>query len=144
MTDEEIIKALECLIGEPKLCRECPYDGTEHYPFCREHCAKDALDLIKRQQAEIERYKKLEEQGRLIELPCKDGAMVYWITTHGILERYVAITEPIHSKIVELRPLGIDDEVYPYDVPTFFNQFGKVVFLTKEEAEAKLKEMKGE
>lgn len=95
------------------------------------------------QQAEIERYKDLEEQGRLIELPCKDGATVYWITTHGILERYTAITEPIHSKIVELRPLGLDGEVYPYNIPTFFNAFGESVFLTKAEAEAKLKELVG-
>ena len=83
-----------------------------------------------------------KNEGRLIELPCKDGATVYWITTHGILERYAAITEPIHSKIVELRPLGPDDEVYPYNVPTFFKEFGKTVFLTKAEAEAKLAELK--
>lgn len=60
-TDEEVMRALECLTGEPKLCRGCPYDGTEHYPFCREHCAKDALDLINRQRAEIERLKKDNE-----------------------------------------------------------------------------------
>ena len=69
MTDNEIIKALECLTGEPKLCKGCPYDGTEHYPFCREHCAKDALDLINRQKAEIEMFQAglVEIQKGLVE-----------------------------------------------------------------------------
>lgn len=144
MTDNEIIKALEHC-GIETSCEGCPYFDEFHMAdsTCLDDIAKDAFDLIKRQQAEIERYKELEEQGRLIELPCKDGATVYWITTHGILERYTAITEPIHSKIVELRPLGLDGEVYPYNIPTFFNAFGESVFLTKEEAEAKLKEMVG-
>lgn len=57
MTDNEIIKALECLTGEPKLCKDCPYNNTERYPFCREGCAKDALDLIQRQQERIKRLK---------------------------------------------------------------------------------------
>ena len=60
MTDNEIIKALECLTGFQKLCKDCPYSGTDHYPFCREHCAKDALALINRQQAEIEMLKGWE------------------------------------------------------------------------------------
>ena len=54
LTDNEIKNALECLTGEPKLCKGCHYNNTERYPFCRENCAKDALDLINRQQAEIE------------------------------------------------------------------------------------------
>ena len=54
MTDNEIIKALECCSnGEP--CANCP---------CQKQCdetdlAEIALDLINRKQAEIERLKKI-------------------------------------------------------------------------------------
>ena len=54
MTDNEIIKALECVIGKNMYCRNCPYTARYPMPKCREQCAKDALDLINRQKAEIE------------------------------------------------------------------------------------------
>lgn len=58
MSDEEIIKALECC-GKPyNICVECPMpnnikDGCR----CGEHLANYALDIINRQQEEIERLK---------------------------------------------------------------------------------------
>lgn len=51
MTDNEIVKALEICSGGGN-CRDCPYDQTG----CE--FEKDALDLIKRQKAEIERLKE--------------------------------------------------------------------------------------
>lgn len=69
-------------------------------------------------------YENLEEQGRLIKLPCKVGDDVYYI-------------------------LGIPDETpCAIDKCTFelsdINKIGKTLFLTKSEAEAKLKELRGE
>lgn len=55
MTDNEIIKALGCCGSEN--CRGCPYrNGKCHQgnPMIR-----DALDLIKRQQAEIEHFREV-------------------------------------------------------------------------------------
>ena len=49
MTDKEIIKALECCIKFID-CTECPYKGITKCSV-----EVDALDLINRQQAEIER-----------------------------------------------------------------------------------------
>lgn len=56
MTDNEIIKALECCCGDDG-CFGCPY--TENHS-CRllRNPIKDALDLINRQKAEIERLKE--------------------------------------------------------------------------------------
>ena len=54
MKDEDIIKALECLVGDSISCQSCAYDPSE-YPRCKENCAKDAIALINRQKAEIER-----------------------------------------------------------------------------------------
>ena len=52
MTDKEIIKALEC--HTEMECGNCPYDKGLVEP-CIAPMVKDALDLINRQQAEIER-----------------------------------------------------------------------------------------
>ena len=59
MTDNEIIKALECLISKAghenhRCCKGCVYEKQ-----CKTECGANiveyALDLIKRQKAEIER-----------------------------------------------------------------------------------------
>ena len=53
MTDNEIIKALECCINDK--CQECPLNKL----FCgREVAMQYALDLINRQKAEIERLRQ--------------------------------------------------------------------------------------
>lgn len=51
MTDNEIIKALECCEKQPH-CTGCPYFEKIG---CKKHLYQDALDLINRQEAEIER-----------------------------------------------------------------------------------------
>lgn len=51
MTDNEIIKALECCTGAN--CIECPFNGNGS--VCVDGLVRSAFDLIKRQQAEIER-----------------------------------------------------------------------------------------
>lgn len=59
MTDNEIIKAMQCVIGNEVLCSECTYQKVLPFPSCRRKCAKNALDLINRQNAEIDRLKDL-------------------------------------------------------------------------------------
>ena len=55
MTDNEIIKALECCFIESG-CNECPcYIENPDAKECLETVGILAIDLIKRQQAEIER-----------------------------------------------------------------------------------------
>ena len=63
MTDEQIVKALGCCSKSSWLndCDGCPcYDETEDIQTseCQERLMKNALDLIKRQKAEIERLEK--------------------------------------------------------------------------------------
>ena len=69
-------------------------------------------------------YEDLEEQGRLIELPCKVGDDIYYIL--GIPNE---------------TPCTIDKCVFEL---SDINDIGKTLFLTKSEAEAKLKELRGE
>ena len=94
-------------------------------------------------------YENLEEQARLIKLPCKIGDIVwinsfrpyaYTITafSFGYCDGY--IDRPVSSKEIIFyisssngRLLGKFAE----------SEIGKTVFLTKSEAEAKLKELRG-
>ncbi len=61
MTDNEIIKALECC-SEAQNCTPCKYEPTE-YPKstvgCCNELMKNAVDLINRQKAEIERNRRI-------------------------------------------------------------------------------------
>lgn len=57
MTDEQIVKALECCTNEHLGCEDgCPYADVGCYDEDGFHTIpmKDALDLINRQKAEIE------------------------------------------------------------------------------------------
>lgn len=58
MTDNEIIKAMQCVIGNDANCSECTYQKVLPFPSCRRMCAKNALDLINRQKTEIERLEQ--------------------------------------------------------------------------------------
>ena len=58
MTDNEIIKFMQCVVGNDANCSECEYQKVLPFPSCRMMCAKNALDLINSQKAEIERLKK--------------------------------------------------------------------------------------
>lgn len=70
MTDNEIIKALECCSNEPTLnCRNCPYERACN--MGKSDMQRDALDLISRQKAEIERLRQANKDicdvgGRLL------------------------------------------------------------------------------
>ena len=57
MTDNEIIKALECCLPQngKRNCDDCPYAECEK--GCADKMIKDSLDLINRQKAEIEELK---------------------------------------------------------------------------------------
>ena len=52
LTDNEIIKALECCINDD--CDNCP----DTFGNCEHNAMRNALDLIKRLQAKIERLKE--------------------------------------------------------------------------------------
>ena len=54
MTDNDIIKALECCGKNPPVCHECKYKGKCNRIDCYDYLKRDVLDLINRQKAEIE------------------------------------------------------------------------------------------
>lgn len=96
-------------------------------------------------------YEDLEEQSRLIKLPCKVGDTVYCIFT-----RYTRCTFG-NEEFDEYSCQGCEYEcdskkenyvqdmkAYSLDwIVTNLKNIGKTAFLTKSEAEAKLKELRG-
>lgn len=52
MTEEQIIKALECCSNPLCKCHECPYKKMDE--MCFDDVKRDALSLINRQSAQIE------------------------------------------------------------------------------------------
>ncbi len=85
----------------------------------------------------IKEYEFLEEQGKLLKLPCAVGDTVYY------LDRFCSGSLDCPSRPCE----SCEDyqlEIYEGKFKlNDINDFGKTVFLTREEAEAALKELEG-
>lgn len=88
-------------------------------------------------------YEDLEEQGRLVKLPCKVGDIVFYISGKIILE-YEVVGFSVDGTgawlIYGEHHVDENDKTYSYNFEV--DKFGKTVFLTKSEAEAKLKELR--
>lgn len=119
----------------------------------------------------LKEYEDLEEQGRLVKLPCKVGNTYYsievntdsceecnffhkgyccddWCNNKTVLdENGDTLINPQYSDKVFCKNHFYEINRCCFDnIDKIFNlreQFGKTVFLTKSEAEAKLKEMRG-
>ena len=102
--EKETLKTLYQCYGE---------NPNSYYSNCEEgYCAMEKLAD----------YEDLEEQGRLIKLPCKVGDTVYLIKN----------SEKIAERKADMMFIGV-----------LWEEFGKEWFLTRDEAEAKLKELEG-
>ena len=97
---------------------------------------------------ELKEYKNLEKQGAILKLPCKFGDIVY-STDKRIFFNEIDITKPIKCRVIHfnikinwhvmvevLEGYGMGS-TYIFDA----NDFGKIVFLTQEEAENELKRL---
>lgn len=95
-------------------------------------------------------YRYLEEQGRLVKLPCKVGDTVwdndcgrpcaYTITAFSFGECEEYICEPVTTKEVVFYYTNSSGSITGSFAES---EIGKSVFLNKSEAEAKLKELRG-
>lgn len=73
MTDNEIIKALECCINNNGICEDCHLLNKRNSSIeCTNELMRDALDLINRQKVEIEKMKKLKENAKRIQENCEN------------------------------------------------------------------------
>lgn len=119
-----------------------------------EYCSKEDWENCETIADVIDKladYEELEEQGRLVKLPCKVGDTVYCI-----FSRYTKCTFN-NEEFDEYSCQGCEYEcdskkenyvqgmiAYSLDwIVTNLKKFGKTAFLTKSESEAKLKELRG-
>lgn len=121
----------------------CPYH-QQKYGCCFEDgdfsWLKDVAELLE----ELKSYKDLEEQGLLVRLPCKIGDTVYRVNA-GAKQPIIPMTvSEIHflcyknERAVRFDAIGKEDmgeSCYRLE------DIGRIVFLTREEAEKKLEEM---
>ena len=106
------------------MVKGCGSNCKYGFEYCRkedwENC-KTIDDVIDK----LAQYEDLEEQGRLISLPCKVGDTVYHV---------------VQGRIVEVSNV----DLFFLLLSVAENRFNNSVFLTKSEAEQKLKEMDGD
>lgn len=132
-------------------------DGNYFYPKCFEKCDGlgasrkcDNCEITTSICEKLGKYEDLEEQGRLIKLPCKVGDTVwdndygrpcaYTITAFSFGECEEYICEPVTAKEAVFYYANSSGSI----TGSFAESaIGKSVFLNKSEAEAKLKELRG-
>nr|DAH51994.1 MAG TPA: hypothetical protein [Bacteriophage sp.] len=159
MDDE--YKSIVCETGEDlrdhatgKEAVGCPY-YQDTYGCCFEdgesYWLKDVAELLE----ELKSYKDLEEQGLLVRLPCKVGDTV-WVVTSPInvcgydeydgdaeYEVYESFLSSV-SYYASGEQFRIYTKVTNSFIAAYFREcdFGESIFLTREDAEKKLEEMK--
>lgn len=155
MTDNEIIRALECCQGNAD-CANCPYYENNHYQ-CGNNFNKDVLDLINRQKAEIEalqKDKKQLESDIIIANNNYEHIKSIWENDYQKLsqviakwkdkyKRLVIQEEDIKAEAVKEFAERLKEYVEPYDVTTGY----KIIIVNAVEEETidnLVKEMVGE
>ena len=96
----------------------------------------DDIRAVLRRLAE---YEDLEERGLLLRLPCPIGTTVYNTTCWDDVTEKVEVDGKTIYKIVHKHKVSKST----FSLGDIYN-FGKTVFLTKSEAEQKLKEMESD
>lgn len=104
--------------------------------FLKESDMKDPCEFCYEAAQKLAHYEDLEEQGKLIELPCAVGDTVWdikwWDDT---TEARVIDGKTYFRRVTKHKVTKSKFSLFDYD------NFGKTVFLTREEAEAALKEV---
>lgn len=106
--------------------------------------AKDQIAVSAYRQQAIDRlaeYEDMEEQGLLVRLPCKIGATVYRF------QRY--FNDATLKSEIKIKPCVVESVSTKCIITTdhmvmLFSNFGKTVFLTREEAEKALEGNNGQ
>lgn len=126
--------------------------GSYYYPKCFEKCNGlgasgecDNCEIMTSVCEKLGKYEDLEEQGRLVKLPCKVGDVVYYVCNNRVMSSEVLsviyhVEAENHGVFIRER-LTVDFEGIPAEID--FNTIGKTIFLTRDKAEAKLKELRG-
>lgn len=122
-------------------------DGT-HGASDNLPCGENSYDYKNLLLEKLGKYEDLEEKGRLIKLPCKVGDIVYRINTGAKIPiiplRVIEYRLKIVGNCFREKICCSDDFLCKQLSVIYYKEdIGDKVFLTKQEAEAKLKELRG-
>lgn len=117
-------------------------DKEEDCPTCSICCNCDIpprkCKYISDALEKLADYEDLDEQDRLLKLPCKIGTEVYNITWWDDVQEKIVVKGKTYYRIIHKHK--VSKSTFDY---TDIEKIGKTVFRTKAEAEAKLKELRG-
>lgn len=97
---------------------------------CEPDC--EEIDAVYRK---LKDYEDAEEQGLLLRLPCRVGTIVYVLQSDRIIKVIITRYDCFKDGSIWF--------CFNHGCGKSIAEFGKTVFLTREEAEAKLKETEG-
>lgn len=105
-------------------------------------CGENRYDYKNLLIERLGKYEDLEEHGRLVKLPCKVGDTIYAI---GFNNKPIIYESVVLSILITEKEIVFNVKVDEFGINSQLKQsmFDKTVFLTKSEAEAKLKELRG-
>lgn len=119
------------------MCKDCV-----HVEVCREYvtglAAARGVDLDATELEQVldsDDCDHFQDRSRFVELPCRVGDTIYVVEKGKIMQDSVVTLYVAY--------FGGDEETFQFDgikTDGYFSDFGKTVFLTKEEAEQALKE----
>lgn len=110
-------------------------DGT-HGASDNLPCGENSYDYKNLLIEKLGKYEDLKEQGRLIKLPCKIGTKVYNTTWWDDVQEKVVVKGKTYYRTIHKHK--VSKSTFGY---TDIEDFNKTVFLTREEAEARLREL---
>lgn len=122
----------------------CYGTGEMAYPSPEDYALDEAINALE----QLKEYQQLEEQGRLLKLPCKVGDKIFLDFAGFGKDIDKFIVKDFHLDCFEDGETILfcnyesDDGVISGQIDVV--EFGKTIFLTKSEAEAKLKELRGD
>lgn len=133
-TFEETVKTAESLMEDEK--NMFKWDVIRHL-----------RDFAEAYREQLEEHQQLDEQSRLVILPCKVGDTLYRVNKGAkepvimmrVLQLYI---KQLHKDRTVIKIIAINDDDMGESC-YFLEDIGKTVFLTKSEAEARLKELRG-
>ena len=115
-------------------CAECTWDYIDRLRMALASACKERDELKKQlheAKSELDEYRKVENDGRLVVLPCKVGDDVWFVRKFGK-------GQCINRAEVSCINIDFRGEVFVSARRISGGYIGKTVFLTREEAEAAL------
>ena len=105
-------------------------------------CGENSYDYKNLLIERLGKYEDLEEHGRLVKLPCKVGDTIYAI---GFNNKPIIYESVVLRILITEKEIVFNVKVDEFGINSQLKQsmFDKTVFLTKSEAEVKLKEFRG-